>query len=409
LKIAVLDGAKKIGAKILVSGGGRCNVTNVRVRPEDFWGGNRNIVRRVLSAFTEKQASEFFGEIGVPLHEEQWGKLFPDSNSAKTVLNALLDEARRRGVEVLAGHRVVGVRKRENRFEVEVEGADAVGGGSEPGAPGRCVAWEADRLVLATGGKSLPKTGSDGAGYEFARALGHTLAPPTPGLAPMVLEGSFHERLSGVALEVELTVAVDEEKPIRIAGPMLWTHFGISGPAALDMSRHWHRARLGGRGVAVTASFLPGEDFPSVERRVMELAASQAKTLVRNALAGLVPASLAEAICEQLGFAERLCAGQLTREARRELVHALLEFPLRIRDSRGYNYAEVTAGGVALDEIDSATMESRKCAGLFLVGEILDVDGRIGGFNFQWAWSSAYVASMGVAKSLAGEGTPAQL
>lgn len=419
LNIVLLDGAKKPGAKILVSGGGRCNVTNVRVTPDDFFGGSRNSIRNVHRAFTEAQTAEFFREIGVSLHEEQWGKLFPDSNSAQTVLDALLAEANRLGVRLLAGHRVVGVK--QMRFEDDgaiappplPRGAERDQGWSGPfprqggsllrfqlevaqDAATPASLWSTRLLVLATGGKSLPKTGSDGGGYDLARSLGHSIVPTTPALVPLILEGNLHPPLSGISHGVEVIVRVGSQKPARLRGPMLWTHFGVSGPAILDASRHWHRARLEGSAVSVALNLLPDESFETVEARILDLSTKQPNTLVRNAMTFLLPARLAEGVLESLGVFPQLTMGRLTREDRRRLVTALLGFPLSIRDSRGYTFAEVTAGGVPLSEIDPATMGSRVCPGLFLVGEILDVDGRIGGFNFQWAWSSGFVAGMGI-------------
>jgi len=370
-RIALLDGAKRIGAKILVSGGGRCNITNVRVTADAFWGGSRNTIRNILRAFPETRAAEFFRDIGVPLHEEEWGKLFPDSNQARTVLDALLGEAGRRGVSILADHRVAAVRR---GFEVET-------------SQGRL---KAARVVLATGGMSIPKTGSDGAGYRLAQSLGHTVIPPTPALAPLVLEGDFHVALSGVSHEVEISLRVAGGKPERIKGPMLWTHFGISGPAAMDASRVWHRAVLEKKPVDVTADLAPGVD---VEAKLLALSKEKPMTLAANAIAGLVPSKIAERLAPPVKMAH------LSKDQRRAMVDALTRLPLRVKESRGWNFAEVTAGGVPLDEIDPRTMESRLCPGLYFAGEILDADGRIGGYNFQWAWSTGFVAGGAVART----------
>lgn len=381
-RVIALDGAEKLGAKILISGGGRCNVTNRQVSPADFWGGSANVVRRVLAAFPPQRTVEFFREIGVELHEEEHGKLFPDSNSAKTVLAALLAEAARRGVDVRTGHRVHSISRAGEAFRVTSRSGDI----------------EARTVALATGGLSYPKTGSDGAGYALAQRFGHTVVPTTPALAPLVLEGTFHVPLAGVSHEVELTIRSDGRPPVRIRGAMLWTHFGVSGPAALNASRHWHRARLEGRPVSVVANLLPGDDLASTERALLVRAGVQPRAAIRTALHDRLPARVADAMLARLGVPGQVPLAHLSREQRRVLLGGLLEFPLPVRDSRGYAHAEVTAGGVPLGEIDPRTMESRKCPGLFLVGEILDVDGRIGGFNFQWAWSSGYVAAGGVAR-----------
>jgi predicted Rossmann fold flavoprotein len=204
--------------------------------------------------------------------------------------------------------------------------------------------------------------------------------------------------LSGVSHDVELTLWVDGGAASRIRGALLWTHFGISGPAALDMSRHWLRATLEEHDARLTASFCPGLTFDDLERRWTSLAAERPKASVQSGLATLVPTSAAAALLRRLHIDAATALAHFPREERRRLVQALVAWPLPVVGSRGYNYAEVTAGGVPLTEIDPATMESRVCPGLFLVGEILDVDGRIGGFNFQWAWSSARVAATALAR-----------
>ena len=381
LRIVVLDGARTLGAKILVSGGGRCNVTNAAVTPADFWRPGSSFVRRVLRSFTVEQTVAFFAGLQVRLREEPGGKLFPETNRARTVLSALLEEASRLGVELRPGHRVLGLERGDGGFVVGTAGGPLA----------------ARRVVLATGGLSLPKTGSDGAGYGFATALGHSLVPTTPALAPLVLEGTFHAPLSGISHDAELRVAAPEQKPVRVRGSLLWTHFGVSGPAALDASRFWHRAQVSGRAARITVSFFPGRDFGAVEAEILEAARARPAQRLTTSLAERLPAALAEAVVSSLGTPGDATLGRLQREDRRRLVAALLEWPLSVRGSRGYGFAEATSGGIPLEEVDPATMESRLAPGLHLVGEILDVDGRIGGFNFQWAWSTAHVAAAALA------------
>ena len=379
--VRIVDGAARPGAKILVSGGSRCNVTNAVVTERDYWGGRRTIIRRVLARLPVARTIAFFEELGVPLKEEPTAKLFPRSDRARDVLDALMSAARDLGVTVTPSTRVHRIEPAGGGFRLETS--------REP--------LRARAVVLATGGLSLPKTGSDGGGLAIAQTLGHTLVPTTPALAPLLLApGGLHERLSGVAQEVELTLHVNGRIAERIAGAMLWTHFGISGPAALDVSRHWLRARLTGEAVALTASLRPGHTFESVESGLTHMAANHPRQSLQNAVAEMLPASVAAALLDSLPLDGALRLAEFTRAHRRALAHALTALPLAVRDSRGYNYAEATAGGVALEEIDPATMQSRRCPGLFLVGEMLDVDGRLGGFNFQWAWSSARAAAEGL-------------
>ncbi len=387
--VLLFEGAQRPGAKILVSGGARCNVTNAVVSERDFSGSSSHLVKRVLRAFGVAETVEFFREIGVPLHEEEHGKLFPDANRSKVVLAALLGEAERRGVRLLAGERVVAV-------EAADAGVAGAGGYRLKTSRGEHVVG---RVVLATGGLSLPKTGSDGFGLELARRFGHSVVPTTPALVPLLLEGSFHTGLSGVAHEVELVVRDAGRRPVRRTGSLLWTHFGVSGPVVLDVSRDYLRAALEGGSPVLESNLLPGRDFAWVEQGLVRLAAESPRTNVARALARQLPQAVAQAVAVEAGCGEATL-GRLGREQRRTLVHGIVERPLKVAGDRGYSFAEVTAGGVPLGEVDTATMESKRQGGLFLVGEMLDVDGRIGGFNFQWAWSSGWVAGGGLARAL---------
>ena len=384
LSVVLLEGARRPGAKILVSGGARCNVTNATVTDQDFWGGPRTIVRNVLRAFPVSDTIQFFLDLGVRLHEEAGGKLFPDSNRARDVLDALLRETAGVGATLVAGERVRGVERSTGGFRVVTASGSLA----------------ARSVVLAAGGQSLPKSGSDGSGFTIARRLGHTIVPTTPALVPLVLsrDASTHAELSGVSHDVELAVRVDGAIAIRLTGALLWTHFGVSGPVALNASRHWLRATLEGRTAVVTANVCPGREFEEVDRDWQEIARARPRISVQAALATIVPASVAAAVVARLDIDGATVLAHLLRDDRRRLSRALVEWPLPVVDSRGYTYAEATAGGVALTEIDPSTMASRVCPGVRLVGEVLDVDGRIGGFNFQWAWSSGFVAGRAVGR-----------
>ena len=385
LSVRLLDGATRPGAKILVSGGGRCNVTNLVVTERDFWGGRPSIIRRVLRGFPADAAARFFRDLGVPLHEEAEGKLFPDSGRARDVLNALVRAVDAAGAALVSGCRVLDIARVPHGFRLTTSAGTT----------------ESRSVVLATGGRSLPKSGSDGAGFAFASRLGHTIVPTTPALAPLVLDAAsdtaFHQQLAGVSHEAELAVWTDGRVSTRLTGSLLWTHVGISGPVALNASRHWLRAGIEGRHVRLTLSVRPGETLETQDAHWMAMAAARPKAAVLSTLGELVPASVATALLARLSIDASRQLAHLTRSERRVLVRGLVEWPLPVTGSRGYAVAEATAGGVTLDEVDAKTLESRVCGGLYLVGEILDVDGRIGGFNFQWAWSTAFAAARALA------------
>lgn len=383
--VLLVDSARRPGAKILVSGGGRCNVTNVVVTERDYHGGSPAAIRRVLRAFPVDRTVTFFAGAGVSLHEEADGKLFPDSNRARDVLDALFRQASVHGVHVRWGTRVQAVVPQGDGFLVSMSG-DVV---------------KARAVVLATGGLALPKSGSNGAGYDMARTLGHTIVSTTPALAPLLIDPAsddgLHAELSGTSLRTELSLWSDDRLAVRLCGAMLWTHFGVSGPVVLDVSRHWLRAQLDGRRVALTASFLPGGTFDEIERHWLAESRAHPRRAVRAALEPFLPDAMAAALLRRAAVDPAIPLASLSREARRRLTHAVTRWPLAVTGSRGYTYAEATAGGIALAEVSPATMASRVCRGLYLVGEILDVDGRLGGFNFQWAWSSGFVAGAALA------------
>ena len=377
--IVALDGAPRIGAKILIAGGGRCNVTNERVTPGDF-NGNRNGIAKVLRTFDVPATIRFFEEIGVRLKTEETGKLFPVTDRAITVLDALLDAARDAGVEIRPGWRVSSI--------------DAIDGGFRVESPAGTL--EARRVILATGGRSIPKTGSDGAGYEIARRLGHTVTPVFPALVPLLLpKGHWMTTLSGVSCEVELRLERRGGKVLeRARGAMLVTHFGLSGPAILDMSRHWIAASIAGEEVSLVASLAPGRSFAEIDDEWTRAAITRPHATAASQLARAVPERPGYALAEQAGVDASTSLSRLKRDDRRRIVHALTALELPITCDRGFDYAEVTAGGVPLSEIELKSMASRLRSGLYLCGEILDVDGRIGGFNFQWAWASGRLAGI---------------
>jgi hypothetical protein len=243
-RIVLLDGVETIGAKILVSGGGRCNVTHDVVTPIDFFG-NRRIIKNVLAAFSVKQTVAWFASLGVALKREETGKLFPVTDKARTILNALIDRCHELGVSIRPDHRVV-----------DIEGS-AEDGFVLQHSQGTL---HAKKVILATGGRSIPKSGSDGFGYDLACRLGHHVTATVPALVPLVLDDRmFHKAISGLSHHVELTTVVKGRKVDRRTGSLLWTHFGISGPVVMDMSRFWTLGHEQGETVEVYGNFLPGQ------------------------------------------------------------------------------------------------------------------------------------------------------
>jgi len=382
--IVLLDGAKTIGAKILVSGGGRCNVTHEVVTPIDFFG-NRRIIKNVLAAFSVEQTVKWFTSLGVELKREETGKLFPVTDKARTILTALVNRCHALGIIIHSDHRVAGVDR--------LPGPQA--GFLVHHTHGTL---HSRKVILATGGRSIPKSGSDGFGYTLVRRLGHHVTATVQALVPLVLEDTmFHEHLSGLSQEVELTTVVKSRKVDCRTGSLLWTHFGISGPVVMDASRFWTLGHEQRETVEVYGNFLPGQTKEEAKSWFMEQATDNPRRSLLKTWAHQIPERFAEALCSHVECNPRTAAAQLPRKDRDRLLAALTQFKFPVTHGRGWNYAEVTAGGVPLEEINFQTMESKLVPGLYLIGEILDCDGRIGGFNFQWAWATGFLAGRAVA------------
>lgn len=391
-RVLVLDGAKQIGTKILVSGGGRCNVTHASITPKDFFG-NRNIIRNILAAFSAERTIAWFTSMGVDLKREPTGKLFPVTDDAQTVLSALLARARHAGVILRPGHRVAEISTSNAGFLVQH-------------SHGRT---QASRVVLATGGRSLPRTGSDGFGYRLARGLGHRVTPTVPALVPLVLDRSmFHATLSGLSQDVELTTLVESREVDRRTGSLLWTHFGISGPVVMDASRFWTSATLRGAQVDLYGNFVPSKTSEELKEWFIAQATKHPRRSLTRILSMLVPDRLAESFCTHCSCDPQTPVAQVARHGRERILSTLARFRFPIERDRGWNFAEVTAGGVPLEEINYRTMESNLVSGLYLIGEILDCDGRIGGFNFQWAWTTGWLAGQSAARSLLAPKAPSE-
>ncbi len=389
LRIVLLDAAKHIGTKILAAGGGRCNVTHDPVLPDDY-NGPRNIIRNVLAGFDVKTTVQWFESLGVPLVREETGKLFPATNSARTVLNALVGRCGQFGQAILPQSRVQEILPEAGAGESDPTTLFTLR--HEQGT------LQARRVILCTGGKSMGSTGTTGQGWELARQLGHTVTDVHPALVPLVLDKEFfHAGITGLAHEAELSIFADGKRIDRRTGGLLWTHIGVSGPVVLDASRHWATAKTEGRQPEIRCNFMPGESFDQVERWLTEQAAAP-RRLVDSILASRVPRRLAEALARFCHITADVRGCRLRREDRRQLAHTLTALVLPVTGTRGWDFAEITAGGVPLQEIDYRTMESRKCPGLYLAGEMLDCDGRIGGFNLQWAWSTGHIAGRSATK-----------
>ena len=368
------------GRKILISGGGRCNVLPSRVEADRYFtGSSRNSLRRMLLSWPLEEQRRFFeDEVGIRLVlEPETGKLFPAGNRAREVRDGLLDLARARGAAL--------------RFETTVVGVRPSPGGGWSVLTGEGGEIAAGAVVLATGGLSVPATGSDGTGLRMARQLGHGVHDTFPALTPLTADPPVHAPLAGVSLEVSIDAPL-RKGSLTARGGFLFTHRGYSGPSVLDVSHLAVLARMRGEPQPLRVRW-GALDAAGWDELLRDPGPGSVGSLVRRHL----PQRLADALLQEAEVTPERTRSQLRRDERVRLVEVLARYPLPWTGDEGYRKAEVTGGGVPLGEVDPRTQESRVAPGLFLCGEILDCFGPIGGYNFFWAWATGRAAGLGAA------------
>jgi len=366
-KVVVVEKANKVGKKILMSGGGKCNFTNLYVEPENFISHNPHFVISALTRYTNWDFIGMVCEYGIEYEERKHGQLFT-LNGAKEILAMLLAECEKTGlVEIKTGCEVKAVNTVDQGFQV----ATSLG------------YFEVESVVVASGGLSIPTLGGSGIGYDIAKQFGHHVYPTRAGLVPFMFSDGFKEittRLSGNAVEATLSNHLNS-----FTEALLFTHRGLSGPSSLQLSNYWDA------GQSFKIDFLPSLDLLDFLKSKKQ---SQAKVLLRTLLVEHLPKSVVTELQNLIWLEHADTAiGNISDEKLEQIAQRLSAFEVKPSGTEGYRTAEVTLGGVDTTEVSSKTMESKKQKGLFFVGEILDVTGHLGGFNFQWAWSSAHAAS----------------
>ncbi|MEX0692676.1 MAG: aminoacetone oxidase family FAD-binding enzyme [Gemmatimonadales bacterium] len=375
--VILLERTKDGGRKILIAGGGRCNILPMRVSPERFvTQSSPNSLRNILTSWPLDQQIAFFeAELGMGLVlEADSGKYFPATHRAKDVRDGLVHRVREAGVQLRFGTRVTDVTPGTNAWTVGLLGGEHI---------------EAGAVILASGGLSVPSTGSDGTGLAIARALGHTVHDTYPALTPLTTSNAAHTGLAGISLDVTLT-APGTHPRFHASGGFLFTHRGYSGPSVLDASHLAVRSRLAGARQSLLVQWTD-RDAEGWERELR-----QGKGHVATRLERAMPARLAHQLLYEAGLHADQTVAHLDRATRQRLVTTLTTYDLPWDGDEGYRKAEVTGGGVALSEVHPKTMESRRHPGLHLCGEMLDAFGPIGGHNFLWAWATGRAAGLGV-------------
>lgn len=367
-RVLVLDNGKKIGRKILMSGGGFCNFTNLEVTPQHYLCQNPHFVKSALARYNQWDFIALVAQYGISYHEKELGQLFCDEG-AEQIVKLLETECQKGNVEILLKQAVISVEKFANGFEIQTA----------------CERYQTPRLVVATGGLSMPGLGATPFGYKLAEQFGLNVVAPRASLVPFTWKESDKPfvSLSGISLPVSVG-----NQGKTFSNQMLFTHRGLSGPAILQISNYWQM------GESVEIDLLPNAMITDI---LQELRQSSPKLQLKTALARYLPKKLVELWFEQ-GWLKENTLAQLSKTELAHLeqwIHHWVFFP---NGTEGYRTAEVTMGGVDTAEISSKTMEAQKVQGLYFIGEVLDVTGWLGGYNFQWAWSSAFACAQGICR-----------
>jgi predicted Rossmann fold flavoprotein len=360
-KVIVLEGSNRCGKKILMSGGGRCNFTNTGTSPKNFLSQNPHFCKSALARYSPQDFIELVDRHSIAYHEKELGQLFCDESS-KQIVKMLLDECQSAGVEIIVDCNIQGV-ERTDCFVVH----------SNQGV------LFANKLVIASGGLSIPSMGASSFGYEIAKQFGHSIIATRAGLVPFTLSGKPLEQyaeLSGLSLPVSVKTPTAE-----FSNALLFTHRGLSGPAILQLSSYWQL------GEAIEINLLPEMDFA---KHVLALHQQGHKAELKTVLSELLPKRLAQLLCTD--FFSNKAINQYTHSELKQIAYSLQHWTITPSGTEGYRTAEVTLGGVNTDEISSSTFESKLCPNLYFIGEVLDVTGHLGGYNFQWAWACAQAA-----------------
>lgn len=381
----ILEKMRQPGKKLLITGKGRCNITNdceiqelIRNLP-----GNGRFLNSALRRFSNGDIVSLLEENGLQTKVERGSRVFPVSDKAKDVVDTLVKIYKDAGGKLLTDHKVTGIVCGDGA----VRGVKTVNG-----------FFEADSVILCAGGSSYPGTGSDGSGVKLAGGAGHTITPLKPSLVPLESDSPYISGLQGLSLRnIRGTLTADGKKLAEEFGEMLFTHFGVSGPIILSLSNTASNALAEGREVDLVIDLKPALDEATLDARVQRDFALYSRKQLVNGMKDLLPQRLIAPVCDMAYLDEEKSVNQISREERRRLVHTLKHFTVPITGTRPLAEAIVTAGGVSVKEINPKTMESKLVSGLYFAGEVMDVDGYTGGFNLQAAFSSGYAAGYAAA------------
>ncbi|MGI6622060.1 MAG: NAD(P)/FAD-dependent oxidoreductase [Acetivibrionales bacterium] len=382
--VTILEKNPRVGKKILATGNGRCNFTNVNAGYSCYSSENPGFVQKALSDFTASDAISFFEELGIQHKVEEMGKVFPMSDQASSILDVLLYELNRLGVNIICDSNVVDIIPENGSFILKTKDGNK---------------YRGDSVVLAPGGKAMPSSGSDGYGYDLALKLGHTMTDTFPALVQLMLEGDYFKRIDGVKFIGTAEIIDNNGSVIKDRGDILFTNYGVSGPPVLQISRKAGELLKSGKQATLKISILDTISKEEVTDLIDRRFKTDLNKTVEFSFVGLINKRLIPVVLLQAGISDlkRPVSG-ITSKERDRIAEILTDWRFNIRGTKSWPSAQVTAGGINTREIEENTMESLLVKGLYFAGEIMDVDGMCGGYNLQWAWSSGFIAGRSAAK-----------
>lgn len=380
--VTIYEHNSGVGKKILASGNGRCNIINTTSSADDYSGADPQFVTYALKQLCFNYFEKFCLSIGLVLDIKDDGRCYPLSNEAKSVLIAFKSAVSKAGVKILIDTQVTAISKKENRFIIETSSAKNL----------------FDKVLIATGSEAAPQLGATADGYTFAKNFGHEIMPTYPSLVQLRLNSKNHHKMAGVKTTAEVTLIIDGKLKEKVQGDILFTSYGISGLAILDISQRVSNALLNKQRVNITLNLLPRYDRQHLANIIEKLLASVPQYDIHTALCGVIPAKIATYLLEEAAISLSTTVSTLNSKEIKKLTHLLGEWKFEVSDTHGFQHAEVSGGGVSTAQINNKTMESKLVEGLYFAGEVLDIVGKRGGYNFNFAWASGMLAGKEMAK-----------
>lgn len=366
LEVEIFEQNSKVARKILVSGNGRCNISNKNLSKHDYFGNNPDFVEYALKSFGFDAFEKFVAQMGLLLNVLDDGRAYPLSNEAKSVAKIFEDYAKTLGVIFHTDNKVTNIKSMMQEY---------------------------DAVVVATGSRAASHLGGNDDGEKFAQMYGHTLIPAYPSLVQLHLNSKIAHKMSGTKIDAEVTLLLNHKKETSVRGDVLFTNYGVSGFAILDLSQKASLALLGYEAVSISINLLPEFDMQKLSSHITQLAQKNKNLTLLDILVGLLPLKIVNGLLESLQISASLKGKEIHTKLSKQLANLMLNWRFEVEETHGFRHAEVSGGGIDTQEIDAKTMMSKKCKNLYFCGEVLDVVGRRGGYNFAFAWASAYVAS----------------